>query len=183
MTRVPLDDTLLAIYLNDHLAGATAGVELARRLAGEDHNTIGGQTMRRLSEEIADDRGVLLETMAALDVPVRRYKTWLAWAGEKAGRLKPNGRVLSRSPLSRVVELEMLTLGVEGKAAAWRTLRARAASDSRLDADRFARLLERARRQADDLERLREWAATEAFGGNADTPSAGRESTGQDAQA
>jgi hypothetical protein len=173
MTRVPLDDTLLAIYLNDHLAGATAGVGLAHRLAGENRDTVGGQAMRRLGDEIADDRGALLETMATLDVPVRRYKTWLAWAGEKAGRLKPNGRLFTKSPLSRVVGLELLTLGVEGKAAAWRTLRARAASDSRLDADRFGELLERARQQAADLERLREWAATEAFGGTADTPSTG----------
>ena len=31
-----LSTDLLTIYLNDHLAGATAGVELARRAAGEN---------------------------------------------------------------------------------------------------------------------------------------------------
>ena len=61
--------------------------------------------------------------MAALGIPVRRYKVGAAWIGEKAGRLKFNGRLLARSPLSDLEELEMLRLGVEGKAAGWRTLR------------------------------------------------------------
>jgi hypothetical protein len=42
--------------------------------------------------------------------------------GEKAARLKLNGHLLARSPLSSLEELEMLRLGVEGKAAGWRTL-------------------------------------------------------------
>jgi hypothetical protein len=104
---------------------------------------------------------------------VRHYKTVLAWAAEKVARLKPNGHVLTRSPLSRVVELEALRLGVEGKAAGWRTLRARAERDARLDGARLYELVKRATRQIDELERLRVEAAVEAFGGEsaaADTP-------------
>jgi hypothetical protein len=80
-------------------------------------------------------------------------------------RLKPNGHVLTRSPLSRVVELEALRLGVEGKAAGWRTLRARAERDSRLDATRLDTLIDRATRQIDELERLRVRAVVTAFDG------------------
>jgi len=101
--------------------------------------------------------------MATLDVPVRRYKTIAACAMEKASRLKPNGRLVTRSPLSRVLELEAMRLGVEGKAAGWRTLRARAARDSRLDAARLDRLIDRADGQIEVLERLRVEAATVAF--------------------
>ncbi|MGV9847844.1 hypothetical protein ACWDWU_03430 [Streptomyces sp. NPDC003442] len=36
--------------------------------------------------------------------------------GEKAGRLKPNGRLRRRSGLSTVLELESPRIGVEGKA-------------------------------------------------------------------
>ena len=36
------------------------------------------------------------------------------WVAEKAGRLKLNGSLLTYSPLSRLVELEGLSLGVEG---------------------------------------------------------------------
>jgi hypothetical protein len=168
MTRTAQDDTLLGIYLNDHMAGAVAGVELAHRLAGAEQRELYGPVLTRLAAEIEQDRSELLAMMAALDVPVRRYKTWFAWAAGKIGTLKLNGRLLSRSPLSRVVELEVLRLGVEGKAAGWRTLRARASSDTRLDAQRLDELIERAGTQISDLERLRVLAATEAFGGKAE---------------
>jgi hypothetical protein len=168
MTRIPHDDKMLGIYLNDHLAGATAGVELAKRLAGEHRDEAAGQVMARLVEEIAKDRDALLDTLAALDIPVRHYKTWLGWLGEKIGRLKPNGRLLSQSPLSKVIGLEMMRLGIEGKASGWRSLRTRAEHDSRLDADRFDVLIDRAHRQAEEVERLRVVAAAEAFGGEAD---------------
>jgi hypothetical protein len=155
--------TYLGIYLNDHLAGAVAGTGLAKRLAAEED----GEVLPRLAAEIDEDRETLLELMATLDVPVRRYKTWGAWAGEKVTRLKLNGHLLSRSPLSRVIELEAMRLGVEGKAAGWRTLRARAETDSRLDATRIDGLIDRARRQIEELEQLRVTAAAEVFDGDA----------------
>jgi hypothetical protein len=154
---------LLGIYLNDHLAGATAGTGLAHRMAvSADQPTTDG-TLRRLAAEISMDRETLLEFMAALGVPVRAYKLWAAWAGEKAERLKPNGRLVSRSPLSSLEELEILRLGVEGKAAGWRTLRVLADRDSRLDAARLDDLIARARRQADQLEELRVTAADQVI--------------------
>ncbi|GAB3886817.1 hypothetical protein GCM10029964_051730 [Kibdelosporangium lantanae] len=155
--------TLLGIYLNDHLAGAVAGTDLARRLAATENDWAGGDVLRRLADEIAADCRSLRDIMAALDVPVRRYKVVAGWAAEKVGRLKFNGRLLRRSVSSRVVELEVMRLGVEGKAAGWRTLRARAAVDSRLDAGRIDELIDRARGQIEVLEELRVRAAVDAF--------------------
>lgn len=163
-----VDSRLLGIYLNDHLAAAVGGTELARRLAGAERGRPGGDVLERLAGEIDEDRTALVDMMAALGVPVRRYKTLAAWAGERVARLKPNGRLITRSPLSRVEELELMRLGVEGKAAGWRTLRVRADHDSRLDADRLDALVARARAQTDQLELLRVRAAAEAFGGAAD---------------
>ena len=108
----------LGIYLNDHLAGATAGLELARRVAGARQVPATGPELQRFAEEVAEDRDALLRIMGTLGVPVRSYKVWAAWAGEKAGRLKPNGHLTTRSPLSNLEELEILRLGVEGKAPA-----------------------------------------------------------------
>ena len=161
-TRRPGHD-LLGIYLNDHLAGATGGAELARRVAGS-HGGEQADALRRFAAEVAQDRAALLELMAALGVPVRGYKVWAAWAGEKAARLKLNGRLLSRSPLSSLEELEMMRLGVEGKAAGWRTLRTLAETDTRLDPGRLDELISRARRQADLLEELRVSAAGQVIG-------------------
>lgn len=150
---------LLGIYLNDHLAGATGGMELARRLAASHPDPGQRITLQRLAAEITQDRRALLDLMAALGLPIRHYKLSAAWAAEKAARLKLNGRLLSRSPLSSLEELEMLRLGVEGKAAGWRTLRAFADADSRLDRDQLDELMARARQQADLLEELRVQAA------------------------
>lgn len=155
---------LLGIYLNDHLAGATGGTELARRAAGSFGQTEDGSALRRFAAEAAQDRAALLDIMAALGVPVRSYKVYVAWVGEKAARLKLNGRLLARSPLSSLEELEMLRLGVEGKAAGWRTLRTLAETDTRLDPGRLDELMSRAQRQADLLEELRVHAAGQLTG-------------------
>jgi hypothetical protein len=155
---------LLGIYLNDHLAGATGGLELARRAARANRGSAVGDAFERLTVEIAEDRAALRQTMTTLGVPVRRYKLYAAWAAEKVGRAKFNGRVLRRSPLSGLVETEALRLGVEGKAALWRVLLRIADRDTRLNTERLHRLLDRARRQVEELEELRLRAAEEAFG-------------------
>ena len=93
---------LLGIYLNDHLAGATLGVELAHRMARSHTGPGAGSTMERLAAEIAQDRSALQEIMAGLGVPARGYKVCAGWIGEKVGRLKLNGRLGSRSPLSNL---------------------------------------------------------------------------------
>jgi hypothetical protein len=148
---------VLGIYLNDHLAGATAGTELAHRVA----RTHDDGRLRRFAVEVAQDRATLQDLMKTLGVPVRVYKTAAAWIGEKAGRVKPNGHLLTRSPLSYLEELEMMRLGVEGKAAGWRTLRVLADTDTRLDQTRLDDLIAAAQRQSGLIEELRVKAATD----------------------
>ena len=156
----PSRHDLLGVYLNDHLAGATAGSELANRTARSHRGREEAGLLSRLAAEIRQDRSALLDIMASLGVTARMYKVSVAWIGEKAGRLKFNGRLLSRSPLSDLEELELLRLGVEGKAAGWRTLRTLAGTDARLDAGRLEELISRASSQADQLEELRVRAAS-----------------------
>ncbi|MGW5770407.1 hypothetical protein ACWEVY_14845 [Streptomyces longwoodensis] len=155
---------LLGIYLNDHLMGATGGVERIRRLVGTARGTDLGAALEPVAAEIAEDRAALLAIMRDLDLPVRRYKVVAGWAAEKAGLLKANGRLVRRSPLSTVVELEALRVAVEGKAAGWRVLRRLAGTDARLDAHRLDTLLERAARQQETLEDWRVRRAMEVFG-------------------
>jgi hypothetical protein len=159
----------LGIYLNDHLAGATAGLELARRVARAGQIPAPQPDLRQFADEVSEDRIALLRFMGTLGVPVRGYKVWAAWAGEKAGRLKPNGRLTTRSPLSNLEELEIMRLGVEGKAAGWRTLRALADRDGRLDARQLDELISRARRQAAFLEESRVRAALQVIAATGDS--------------
>src|SRR5215212_3032988 len=106
---------LLAIYLNDHLGGATTGVELAKRTAGANRGTEFGGPLQQLASEIDEDRDSLKRIMSRLEVRPDPLKVGAAWAMEKAGRLKPNGQLRGYSPLSRVVEVEALVTGVSGK--------------------------------------------------------------------
>jgi hypothetical protein len=147
--------TFLAIYLNDHLLGATAGVELARRLADIQAGAEYADDVARLAEDIEEDRASLIRIMKQLRVAVNPVKVASGWMGEKLARLKRNGRWLRRSPLSSLLELEAMSLGVEGKAAGWHSLRAVADRDDRLDPAEFERLIQRADRQRDLLEQLR----------------------------
>lgn len=154
---------LLGVYLNDHLAGSTGGLELFRRAARTQKDTPAGAPLARLAADVAADREALLDLMRALGVRPQRYKQYLAWGAEKAGRLKLNGRFVRRSPLSNVLELEALVMGVEGKAAGWRTLRALAEHDDRLDRGRLDELRDRAGQQVRTLEELRLQQAAEVF--------------------
>lgn len=112
----------LAIYMNDHLAGSAAGVEMARRTRGANAGTEFGEPLDRLCREIEADRENLESIMDELGVSRSRLKPALGWIGEKLGRLKLNGQLHGYSPLSRVVELESLILGTTGRIRLWRLL-------------------------------------------------------------
>lgn len=159
-----MDDRLLGIYLNDHLAGATVGAELARRTLGR--NKVGklGTALRRIAEMIEEDRQSLVGVMQRLSVSPNVAKTSFAWLAERAGRLKLNGRLVTYSPLSRVEELEALRLGVEGKLCLWKTLKDARGTDPRLEGVDLDELARRAEAQRDELEAMRVAAARKAFG-------------------
>jgi hypothetical protein len=154
---------LLDVYLNDHLAGARVGVDLARRLVRAHRGTAAEGAMRWVAAQIAEDRATLRQLLRTLQVPVSRYRQLGAALAERASRLKPAGRLPGRCELSSVLELETLSLGVQGKAAAWRALRAVAELEPRLDADQLDELLARAQRQQHTLEQLRIRAVDEAL--------------------
>ncbi|MFE1558645.1 hypothetical protein ACFW6V_27160 [Streptomyces sp. NPDC058734] len=155
---------LLAVYLNDHLAGAGGGTALVRRMSRSHRSRPSGARLAELAAEVAEDRESLREVMRNVDAPVMPTKTLVIRLAEKVARVKPNGRLLRRSPLSDLLELEAIRLGVEGKLALWRTLHGVARTDGRIDQDAMRRLAERAERQIRMVEDLRLAAASTAFG-------------------
>jgi hypothetical protein len=159
----PFGRDLLAIYLQDHLAAATTGVQLARRARGSNEGTAYADFLARLEREIAEDREALRELMGRLEIGADRLKIAAGWTAEKAGRLKLNGRLTGYSPLSRVVELEALMAGVTSKLAGWRALRRLAERDERLDPVELDRLIARAERQLSSLAEQHRSAAGEAL--------------------
>ena len=152
---------LLAIYLNDHLAGATAGVEVARRTAASNAEDPIGGPLREVRAEIEEDLETLKRLMDELGIKRSTIKPAGAWVAEKVGRLKPNGQLTGYSPLSRLVELEFLAMGISGKARLWRAL-GRSLGGRSGDFD-FEGLAARAERQREAIEELHLQAAGRAL--------------------
>jgi hypothetical protein len=161
-----IDTRLVRIYLSDHLAGSVVGLELAKRCLSNNRGTeLGTFLDERLIPEISGDKDTLGDVMRRLGVRGSGAKNALAWTGEKAGRLKFNGTLRRYSPLSRLVEIEGLVVGVTGKLSMWQSLEAVAPDDARLDGVDFARLAARARSQIESLEAHRAAASRIAFAG------------------
>lgn len=158
-----MDDKLLRIYLNDHRAGSSAGLELARRCLNNNRGTTYESFLRDLVTGIEEDVHELDNLMDTLGVPPDRLKHGLAWVAEKVGRLKLNGQLTGYSPLSRLWELEGLVMGVTGKRALWRSLEQIAEHDSRLAVTDFDKRITKADEQISGLEEHRLRAATEAL--------------------
>ena len=159
------DRDLLGTYLNDHLAGATMGTELAQRALDQNRGTRYEEGLEGLADEIAQDRETLKGIMNRLGIGHSRVKMAGGWTAEKLGRLKPNNQLTGYSPLSRVLELEALAGGVQVKLSLWQVLGACADQEPDLDRDELSSLDQRARAQLAGLERLRAEAGREAFAG------------------
>ena len=163
MARQP--DRFLEIYLADHLAAATAGLALVRRAARSNTGTRTGDTLRRLTAEIDEDRHTLRRLVTDLGFTGSKPKEVFAWAAEKVGRLKLNGQLRGYSRLSRVLELEALSVGIGGQAGTLADLGAGTEHGQRLRAFELHHLIERALRQREEVEQLRLEAVHQAFAG------------------
>ncbi len=164
-TFAKVNEKLVRIYLQDHHAGSTAGLELARRIHGHNKDNDYGAPLGKIVDEIGADRESLESIMDDLGFGADTIKDLGAWSLEKVGRLKLNGQISGYSPLSRVVELEGLMTGITGKIGLWAALLEIAPDEPRLDAARLERLRERGESQRATVEELRERAAREAFAG------------------
>jgi hypothetical protein len=157
---------LLAVYVNDHIAAAAGGIELVSRMIGVHRGTRHEAPLRQLLDELRQEKSDLTATARALGLPVRPYKQVAVWVAEKASRLKLNGHVLTRSPLSDLVEFEFLASAVRSKRSGFETLRIAATVDPRIDPVLLDSLIEQANRQYRWLTDLRREVAAEVFGGD-----------------
>jgi hypothetical protein len=156
-------DRLLRIYMRDQLALGVLWREIARRAHSSSNGTPEGEALGRVAAAIAEDVSLFEQMMRRLGFGTRTPKALLAVAAERAGRLKLNGRILSRSPLSRFEELDFLVMGIDGKVVLWENLRDGAGLGARLPDINFDGLIERARRQRAELEPFHAEAARAAL--------------------
>ena len=157
---------LLGTYLNDHLAGSVAGRDLAEKIRAHNRGTPLGTFMDGLGREIEEDQETLTDLMRRLGVEESSLKQAAGSVLEKMTRVVFDSEVDGSPELNRLRELEILSIGIEGKLALWRTLQTISDGDSvprlHLDLD-LDRLADRAQRQLESLEEHRRDAAVEAF--------------------
>ena len=151
-------------YLNDHLAGASAGTALARRIWRSNRRTQWGPRLEHVANSIEQDLAVLDRIRAAAGVSGGDLKKTAALLAERAGRLKLNRHLLTYSPLSRVLELEALMSGIQGKQRLWAALNTAVPSHHEWSQFDFAALASRATDQSETLRQVHEWAVTEMMG-------------------
>jgi hypothetical protein len=158
-----MDDRYLAIYLNDQLALGTGWRELARRAASGAEAPEARAALELVATGVAEDVETFESIMERLGIARDRVKPLLATAGERFGRLKPNGHLRTPSPLSPFVELDALAMGIDGKRLLWENLRDLAGLGDRLADVDFDELIARAQAQRDELEPFRAQAGRTAF--------------------
>ena len=159
MTTTEDRTTFLEIYLADHAAGATAGSQRAARLAEAESDSKDAAALAGFATDVNADFEALLAVMKSAGVEPSRLKAGLASVAEKLGTLKLNGRVVDRSPLSTIVELEAMQMAVRGKRSLWETLNVALPSAAGLDT-----LIERADAQLELLSELHAERVEGTFG-------------------
>ncbi len=156
----------LGIYLDDHSAIMQGELELIARCCRSQQAGPLREFLGQLEREVIAQQTIVKDVKTRIGIHSRwegQLKSGAAWIAEKVGRLKLNGSLLSYSPLSRVVELESLSVAACERVALWNTLDALADADSRLDGITFTFFQEQAENHLATLASYRRAAAMEAF--------------------
>ena len=150
----------LHLYLNDHLAGSVAAIEMIDNLIEHHPEDRFGKFFRDLRNEIHADQEKLrdlIQKVGAEESVIRKAGAWLA---EKFGRAKFGDTGDSVELLQAV---EGLVLGITGKRFLWRSLEAVASNFPALQGTDFGQLEKRAQDQLSRVEDLRMELTREAF--------------------
>ncbi|MEA2722820.1 MAG: hypothetical protein QOH59_591 [Gemmatimonadales bacterium] len=113
---------ILTTYLNDHLAGSVAAIELLDHLRKVSKSTERETLFTALQSDIEEDQKVLKELLRGLGEPESRVRQVAAWLTEKVGEAKLKLDDPGSGELRLLEALETLELGILGKLALWRAL-------------------------------------------------------------
>jgi len=149
MTKDPLH-----VYLNDHLAGATAGVDLVKT-AAENHEGEMGEFFTELADGITGDYNTLTSLIDQMNAHASGAKEAFAKIGSEVSESKFSGESIGDPTFGTFLTLETLSIGVEGKLCMWKALKVIAAEHPELAAMDIDTLIERAQSQRDGIEAKR----------------------------
>lgn len=129
----------LATYLRNHASAGRAGVDLFDRAARSQARRPWGPELAALATEVREDCDTLTGLLRTWGVRPDPFSTVALRLGERAGRFKPNGQLVRRSPLSDLIEVEAGMDAVHAKAGGWRALRAASLPPAPVDLDELLR--------------------------------------------
>jgi hypothetical protein len=132
-------------YLNDHLAGSVAALELIAHCAYLYKGKPLGGFFTEIEAQIAADQDTLRGLMGRLGIEESKMRQAGAWAGEKLGRAVLAIAGNEADGLGLLLALEGLIMGIAGKGLLWRALAA--ASLPKLEMFDFEELQRRAAKQ------------------------------------
>jgi hypothetical protein len=155
---------ILATYLNDHLAGSVAAIELLDYLRGLSRGTERERLWASLQSEIEEDQKVLKELLRQVGGKESRMRNAAAWLTEKVGEAKLKLDDSGGGELRALEALETLELGILGKLALWRALGVAADLVPQIRKLDLSKLERRAKEQHDRVEVERLKVVRAAFG-------------------
>lgn len=140
-------------YLHDHLAGARFAIEILEDLGKQAADEPAAMLARRLLPQVEADRAVLEALAKRCGDGGSALKEASAWIAQKASRLKL--RLGADAEFAAFEAVEILSLGVQGKASLWRAIAELPATDERRRGLDFTRLIEQALNQFEEIEKVR----------------------------
>jgi hypothetical protein len=117
-----MSSSSLTIYLNDHLAGSVAALELLEHLGALHRGTEREKLFQSLRREVEEDQKVLQQVLDQVGGKESRVRKAAAWLTEKIGEAKLKLDDPGNGELRVLEALENLGLGIQGKMALWRAL-------------------------------------------------------------
>jgi hypothetical protein len=150
-------------YLQDHLAGSVAALQLMETLADHERGLPLEQKLRGLHYEVTEEQERLKAILARLEGEESSLKRATAWLTEKLHRGRLALAERANPALARLEGLESLALGLQGKLALYRALEDVAPDEPRLGGYPFAALQARTLLQHAMVEQERMAAARAAF--------------------
>ena len=150
-------------YLNDHLAGSVAAIELLDHLINEQNGQRLEKFLVDLRDDIDRDQEVLRDLIQKLDLGESAIRKAGAWLAEKFGEVKVLLGGNEIDGLGLLQALEVLALGICGKELLWRALQTVEANISQLQGIDLEGLEQRAREQFERVEEERLHLAREAL--------------------
>ncbi|WP_425400157.1 hypothetical protein [Aeoliella sp.] len=156
-----VQNQLLRTYLLDHLTGGDTALQVLRDFEQQEARRTNSELAQRLLPEIEHDREVLRRLLQEVGGTTNAFRRFISWLSGKMSGLKFWWR-LSKE-LGPFEGLEVLSLGILGKRALWRTLQ-RLQSDAGVFPNQdFDSLIQRAESQYTLVENGRMQAVPHTF--------------------